>query len=179
VCTSLTFQVSRTAADYDALRRQASREIAGRPLYKLFARATILAGGVVAFTILYLTKASPGWGLTGAEVILLFLVFFGAWSLFNWLAAPLIAPRFRPALEVFRAPLTVSLSDDGVRLESAMMTQMVRWAAIGGIRETASYIFFLIDGAPAVVIPRRAFADAGQQAEFLRLASAHQRQSLS
>ena len=174
---SLTFQVSRTAADYDAFRRQANREVTRRPLYRFILRANIVLGGAIAFAILYLTKTSPGWGLTYTEALSLFFVFFGAWSMLNWLAGPLIAPRFRPVLDVFRAPLTVSVSGDGVRLESAMMTQVIRWAAVGGVRETASHIFLLIDGMPAVVIPRRAFLDAAQQADFLRTVEAHQRQS--
>ena len=36
---SLTFQVSRTAADYDAFRRQANREVTRRPLHRFILRA--------------------------------------------------------------------------------------------------------------------------------------------
>lgn len=170
---SFTLQIIRDDDDYRAFRRQTLRERSGRPLYRGLSWACGAVGFVAA---LVLTNAATGLrqpSLGAAGFFLMVFAFFGVWWFLMWIISPLIENRFYPPLRIFRSPLEVALNNGGVRITGALNSQFLAWPAISDVVETPAHLFLRIDGASAVVIPKRAFGAAIQTSEFVRAIRNH------
>jgi hypothetical protein len=66
-------------------------------------------------------------------------------------------------------PTTIELRPDGVAVASPLGASLLAWAAISEVVVRPDYLFLHIDSLSALIVPRRAFADA---AEFERFADA-------
>ncbi|HXC56918.1 MAG TPA: YcxB family protein [Rhizomicrobium sp.] len=163
----LSLQVERSIDDYRAWRRQLTRETRARPSYRLL-YWLLAAAAFVAALALMLAGREPGrQGLDPVHALILLLVFFGAWSLLNWIVSPFMEQRLHPPLKTFHTPILVAVGDDGVEIQGQHISQMVRWPAISDVVQTPTHVFLRVDGTSIAVIPKRAFQPASRSAEFM------------
>lgn len=60
----------------------------------------------------------------------------------------------------------VEIAEDGLHSSSELGTSTIFWASIQNMEETSEYIYLLLQGVNAVVIPKRAFATDTALQEF-------------
>ena len=75
-------------------------------------------------------------------------------------------------------PTKVELRPDGVGITSPVGTANIEWSAIETIATTAEHLFLQRDSLSALVIPRRAFADAAAFDRFIEAARLYHRNAI-
>src|ERR1700761_5406202 len=81
----------------------------------LYWGSAVLAGAIALVTV-YLATGARGRSLDPIQFVLLVLAFFGAWSLMNWLVAPMLRAKAHPRLDIFCAPARLVMTDATLRL---------------------------------------------------------------
>jgi hypothetical protein len=162
-----SLQIARSDDDYRALRRQTLREMSSRPFYRGF---SWICGAIGFLAALALTNAAtqfrhPSLGAPG--FFLMVFAFFGMWWLLSWIIGPFLESRLYPPLRIFRSPLELALNSGGIQITGEFNSQFLAWPAISDVVETPAHLFLRIDGASAVVIPKRAFMPVSQVSEFV------------
>jgi hypothetical protein len=164
----------RTVDDYAAFQKQAGGEVTARNLaYRFLYWGSAVLAAAVALVTVYLAVGGQGRSLDLWQFVLLVLAFFGAWSLMNWLIAPLIRRRTYPRLDIFCSPARLTVTDSALQMSGRGYNNSYDWSVVTDIVETPRHIFIRIDGISSVVVPLRDVADAAQRAAFLDSVRAH------
>lgn len=129
----------------------------------------LLLAGVFALTLSYLRLRDTGWlpSMPLAPLLLgMLLLTLGFWL---WWALA-YRPRYVRSLISLNGldgvEIETVVSDAGITSRSANSSVVYRWPAVLRVQETAGQFNFWVSGIMAVIVPKRAFADAGQAAEF-------------
>ncbi len=68
---------------------------------------------------------------------------------------------------MFRAPSVMRADENGFSRTTQENSKTVAWSEVHKLAETATHFFVLTDPKTAFIVPKRAFADATQAAQFI------------
>lgn len=121
---------------------------------------------VTGFFIFVSEYAGPGVEFLYVAIGAL-LWFFVAILLWNWLGKK----RYLTSMVLddgwFLKPATLTLMPHGIETRADKLGFELPWSAILGMQHTSNLILLYFDGASALVIPKRAFSNQDQLADFI------------
>jgi hypothetical protein len=168
---TVTVTVTPTREDLKALARAFRRRMG----YGLRFAAVLIAGAlfaVIAFELPQFLMQGFGLPLEMASIVAWFLGFALVLLAIIRLNRAFHRRRLDPKGAFLRG-YVVTAGPDGVSLTSEVMETRYRWPAFLRLHEAPEHFFLYVDGASAVVIPKRSFASSDDTADFAALARAH------
>jgi hypothetical protein len=119
----------------------------------LFWRWTIAVGlGIVAFLV---ASDWPGWakGLLGALVTLALYLWYPRYVRTGYVRRALAQLNMKEARPFLTCQRVVELSDEGLRIESLVGYQLVKWGFIKGVDDSAGRVFIMFRYGLGLPIP--------------------------
>jgi hypothetical protein len=105
-----------------------------------------------------------------ASDAILLLIFVSCLPLIIGLLYLLVMPRQRFRSDPkFRDEYFLQFSDDGIQFKTAQIDALVQWSLYSKVIENEGFYLLVYGKYMISVIPKRAFADANQEAEFREL----------
>jgi hypothetical protein len=147
-----SIEVSYTLADIYAVTIQSWRRVALKILLPIGVLAAVFVAIPIALDGLTFRESvrSFPWDFYLGLTVLLLLFVFGVCPLIGF---------FRAKRQGLLGPVQLTLSNEGVRVESRKGQSLVYWSAIPRTIATKSRLFLFIGSVTALVLPRRAFGD--------------------
>lgn len=170
----IEFELDR--ADFAAFAEAVwQRRVAAGPSRRRWALLGVLALiAVLLGALLTLLRGDVGWLSDPIMKLLLWAIAVVLGMLLVVTALMALLRRFLvgrpprdPAMLGWRA---IELTDDGVVETTSSGSELTRWVGICEVRETEAQIHLCLSSASAHVVPKRAFASAGDIARFVERA---------
>jgi hypothetical protein len=114
----------------------------------------IVCGGIAAYVF---ADVSPGVGLgAGVAVLVGVAALFSRWTRRSALAQARNEVSRKENLPLFMSERTLETGPDGLRSETVVGSQLVRWAFVRAVQETPKHVFIHLPMRAGYVIPKSA-----------------------
>lgn len=114
----------------------------------------IICGGIAAYVF---ADVSPAVGLGGGLVVLVVVAaLFSRWTRRSALAQARGEASRKENLPLFTSERTLEIGPDGLRFETVVGSQFVRWAFVCAVQETPTHVFIRLPTRVGHVLPKSA-----------------------
>src|SRR5581483_2420289 len=124
------------------------------------------------FGLLPVFTAGLAVAIQSLTIAMSFMVLFvlAGWAYRRWAELKLCRDRLAQPERALK--WQVSLTDEGIAVNSDSQSSLYRWPYINEIQQTSSHIYFVLTSRRQVQVPKRAFATREQVDEYVAAAAA-------
>lgn len=168
--TATSVEIANTPEDYRAFARVTRRRVGAAPYIAL------AVGGVVAMAAIFLlppyleSMFAPGSNL---PLIASTVLALGLWFAAARLTQRASTERSFDRDGMYREKKRITLSDDGIHVETAHSRSLMYWSGVKDVVATKDHVFVMYDRAVGMIVPRRSFAFPSDADGFADAVRAH------
>lgn len=168
--TATSVEIANTPEDYRAFARVGRARVGG------IRYLPVAVGGIAAVAAIYgLPPLLAGYFAPWSDVPLMIGVGVGLalWCGLVFGLSRITLKRSFDADGMFREKKRITLSDDGIHVDTAHSRSLVYWDAVKDVVVTKNHVFLMYDRTVGLIVPRRSFALPADADGFADAVRAH------